>query len=377
MECLVCGRTDFKTLLNFEKAPKDIQGLLKHEDLENDTFISFDLIQCTHCDMVQLSDFDNIAEDYYDDYIMAQTFSEHSRAYSKRLAEEFVQKYNLQGKSLFEVGCGDGEFLKYLKDAGMDTLGIEPSAPFAKLAEEKGLTIRIEYFGDETPLQPDTHDAFASRAVFEHLKNPHEVLRNVKKVLKEGGIGIIEVPSFEKAIKDNRYYDIFSDHVAYYTKRTMMKLLEEAGFEILEAYNEFEEEYIVVVFRKNSAYHLQHFVDDAQTYKDTFRTTLDTLKGKNIVLWGAGGKGNALLSLCNIGKDDITYVVDADPHKKGRFTIGHHFEIKHPDVIKEDKPDVVIISAMAFKDEILQMLRDYNYRGKIYLIAPTLHEVQL
>ena len=309
---------------------------------------------------------------------MSQTCSPSSREYSKQLAHQFVTEFGLADKQLFEIGCGDGEFLKYLEEDGVQTVGIEPSAPFAKLAQEKGLAIRVEYFDDTTTLAPDSFDAFASRAVFEHLKDPHEILRNVKKVLKEGGVGMIEVPSFEKAIRDRRYYDVFSDHVAYYTKRTLILLLERHGFEILKAFNAFEGEFIVVYFCKNAMASIEGFAQDFNAYRAQFRSTLDDLKrrGKRTAIWGAGGKGNAVLSVCDVRHDDIVFVIDSAPHKIGKYTIGSHFPIVSPDTLRADRPDAIIISAMAFSEEIRKILKEkYAYAGEVYVISPMLRRV--
>lgn len=376
--CLSCGSVNFVDLLHFPKAPKNIQGLLTEDTIASDHHVSLNLIKCETCSLVQLNNNDNLAGDYYDEYIMAQTHSVHSRTYSRRLAKEFVSAFNLRGRRLLEVGCGDGEFMSYLIEEGVQPEGVEPSTPFVKIARNKGLDVVQGYFGFESSFKEDSFDAIASRAVFEHLKNLNEVLQCAWKALRDGGVGLIEVPSFEKAIKDRRYYDVFSDHVVYYTKHSLIELLERNGFEVIKIFNEFEDEYIVVYFKKNISYNLNSFVDHMASYRKSFEINLKEIKasGKRIVLWGAGAKGNALINFCDIKDGDIDCVVDSDPHKVGKYTIGNHFRIFAPDIILENPPDVIIITAMAFYGEILSQIRvKYKYRGEVWAISPTLHKI--
>lgn len=377
-KCLSCGSVNFVDLLHLPKAPKNIQGLLTEDRIASDHHISLNLIKCETCSLVQLSNNDNLAGDYYDEYVMAQTHSVHSRTYSRRLAKEFVNEFNLRGKRLLEIGCGDGEFMSYLVEEGVQPKGIEPSTPFVNISRTKGLDVVQGYFGFESSFKEASFDAIASRAVFEHLKNLNEVLQCAWKVLRDGGVGLIEVPSFEKAVKDRRYYDVFSDHVVYYTKHSLIDLLERNGFEVIKIFNEFEDEYIVVYFKKNISYNLNKFVAEISSYKKSFEFNLRAIKasGKRIVLWGAGAKGNALINFCEVGSGDIDYVIDSDPYKVGKYTIGNHFKIFSPDVILASPPDVIIITAMAFCGEILNQIRDkYNYCGEVWAISPTLHKI--
>ena len=74
--------------------------------------------------------------------------------------------------------------------------------------------------------------------------------------------------------------------------------------------------------------------------------------GKRIVAYGAAGKGNTLLNYCGIGTDFIDFVVDRNPHKQGMYTPGAHIPIRHPDALREARPDFVLILAWNHQREI-------------------------
>ena len=65
--------------------------------------------------------------------------------------------------------------------------------------------------------------------------------------------------------------------------------------------------------------------------------------GKQVVGYGAPGKGNTLLNYCGIRTDFLDYTVDRNPYKHGRFTPGTHIPIHPPERIAETRPDAIVI----------------------------------
>jgi len=80
-------------------------------------------------------------------------------------------------------------------------------------------------------------------------------------------------------------------------------------------------------------------------------------QGKAVAGYGAPGKSATLLHYCGIGKDLIAYTVDRSPYKQGRFLPGSHIPIYHPDLIRETRPDYVVILPWNLQDEIIQQLQ--------------------
>jgi hypothetical protein len=108
----------------------------------------------------------------------------------------------------------------------------------------------------------------------------------------------------------------------------------------------------------------------AQQVKDTKLALVEFLiaaarEGKTVAGYGAPGKSATLLHYCGIGKDLISYTVDRNPYKQGRFLPGSRIPIYHPDRIRETKPDYVVILPWNLKDEIMAQLayiRDWGGR---------------
>ena len=75
--------------------------------------------------------------------------------------------------------------------------------------------------------------------------------------------------------------------------------------------------------------------------------------GKTVAAYGAAAKGNTLLNHCGVGTDLIEYVVDASPHKQGRYLPGSRLPIYGPDKLLETRPDYVLILPWNLRDEII------------------------
>ena len=96
-------------------------------------------------------------------------------------------------------------------------------------------------------------------------------------------------------------------------------------------------------------------------------------KMKEKPLWATGHlpKGNTLLNYCGIRKDFLDYTVDANPHKQNLFLPGTHIPIKHPDQIRIDKPDYILILPWNIKEEIMDQLSFvHTWGGKFIIPIP-------
>jgi hypothetical protein len=107
--------------------------------------------------------------------------------------------------------------------------------------------------------------------------------------------------------------------------------------------------------------------------KETKRGLLEFLigakrAGRRIAGYGAPGKGNTLLNYCGIRGDFLDYTVDRSPHKQGRFLPGTRVPILHPDMIRQTRPDYLLILPWNLKDEIMKQMADIRAWGGKFVI---------
>jgi hypothetical protein len=82
-----------------------------------------------------------------------------------------------------------------------------------------------------------------------------------------------------------------------------------------------------------------------------------------VAAYGAPAKGNTLLNYCGIDTSLVSFTVDKNPMKVGRFTPGVHLPVLPVSDLKEKKPDYVLILAWNFADEIMRQQQDVRTQG--------------
>lgn len=100
---------------------------------------------------------------------------------------------NPWGKTALEVGCGGGILCEEIAKMGFDTIGIDPSAHSLAIAQDHaqdgGLEITYEEgFGESLPYPDTCCDAVFCCDVLEHVDDPGQVISEIGRVLKPGGI---------------------------------------------------------------------------------------------------------------------------------------------------------------------------------------------
>lgn len=366
--CRLCGHGELDITLTMPRAPRNIQHLLSVKALTNDQPICLEVRTCRTCGFVQLPPV--LDDNYYDDYIMAATHSSQMQKYQKTQATEFVSRFDLQGKKVIEVGCGDGNFLNHLKAAGVSGFGVEPSAVFRNKALSQGLFVEEGYVTRSRTLTHGPFDAFVTRQVLEHVPEIHSFLTGIRRNLNENAVGLIEVPSLEKALEDRRYYDFFTDHVNYFSLDTLTYALNLNGFEVIDAYHDMFDEYNVALVRNKTTTDLQNIQLQADVLANDLKDFVNYqhLRGKKVGVWGAGGKGLSVLASVENIKIDALF--DSDEGKQGRYTPVSHFLVQKPTVVNINEMSAIIVTAMAYRIEIEDTLRnDFGFIGEIAVLG--------
>lgn len=369
--CRLCGEADLSVCLILEQAPRNVSYLLPPEEAANDGSIRLDVYRCGRCGHVQLTR--DPEEAYYDNYLMTVSHSAQMRAFQRRQATAFVERFALRGRKVVEVGCGDGHYLGILSDLGVSATGIEPSARFREVAHAAGHDVRSGYVTASQDISGGPYDAFATREVLEHIPEPNDFLRGIRRSLNADAVGLVEVPSLEQALDHGRFYDFFPDHVNYFSTGTLARTLETNGFLVLEVTREMGGEYLQALVRVDAGRDFEALTRSIASVRDELRRLLEryAAAGHRAAAWGSGAKG--LASLAEAGCGGLAYVIDSDPYKQGRLTPVTHLPVVAPEHLLEDPVDLVVLTALAYRDEIVADLRGrLGFRGTIAVLGSPL-----
>ncbi len=158
-----------------------------------------------------------------------------------KLRFKFIKKYIKSGK-LFDLGAGWGHFMLAGKELGYDVYGVEISEqPYLYCVNDLKLPVdHIDFFKmDETK----KFDVITMWDVLEHIDQASPFLEKCNKLTNPGGYLFLQVPQidsyFAKKHKDN-WKMMGLDHVNYFGKKTITKILEKNGYEVLKIKSSFE-----------------------------------------------------------------------------------------------------------------------------------------
>lgn len=139
---------------------------------------------------------------------------------------------------LLDIGSYTGVFLQSAKERGWKTLGIEPlQIPRAYSEREFGLEVLASPF-EIADIKEESIDAIVSFHVIEHIYDPKVFINKAYRVLKKGGILILETPTYDsltyKLLKHRERSMRCDGHIFFFTKQSLRKLAESCGFKVIK-----------------------------------------------------------------------------------------------------------------------------------------------
>lgn len=113
----------------------------------------------------------------------------------------YVQQVAAPGATVLDYGCGDGELVQLLRNAGFDAYGVDirwPGGDYGQLdASDLGRNGILRYYdeGARLPFDDDAFDLIVSDQVFEHVVPLEQSVREVERVCRPGGLMYHHFPS--------------------------------------------------------------------------------------------------------------------------------------------------------------------------------------
>ena len=352
--CRLCGADLAPPILVLEGMPGAAQHLPTEDQLKNDIAQNLGIQQCKGCGLAQV---DCEPVSYYREVIRAIAFSEEMRAFRKAQLSSFAARFGLAGKPVLEIGCGRGEYLELLNEAGMRSHGTEHGKPSADAASLAGFKVQ-HVFPDSDGLKLDgaPFSAVFCFNFMEHWPQPRAVLQCVVSNLGDSAVGLIEVPNFDMLIEKQMATEFVADHLSYFTSATLRTALELSGFEVLEIQEVWYRYILSAVVRKRSPIAAEPFKKALEAQRARVENFIKQAGNNGVAIWGAGHQALATMGLLRLGKS-VRYVVDSAPFKQGRFTPATHIPIVPPEMLDKKPVDSILIMAAGFSDEVANIIK--------------------
>lgn len=355
---------------------------------------------CRNCSLVQLDEFEVPDRIFTPDYAYFSSYSTSWLAHCRTYVDMMIERFRFNEHSLvMEIASNDGYLLQYFKARNIPVKGIEPAKNTADIALAKGIPTDIAFFntsyGKAMVSRHCLADLIIGNNVLAHNPDLNDFVEGMKLALKPHGVITMEFPHLLQLIANNQFDTIYQEHYSYLSLHSVRNLFNNHHLEIfdvdelsthggsLRIYAQHKEAGVY-----NTSPHVEEILEkerqagllDEATYA-RFSRNVETIKrtlleclisakneGKKIVGYGAPAKGNTLLNYCGIRTDFLDYTVDANPNKQNLFLPGTHIPIRHPDRIRVDKPDYILILPWNIKEEIMDQLSFIREWGGRFII---------
>ena len=386
--CPNCGSVGMSVFFELEGVPVHSVLLLPtwQEALnypQGDIALGF----CRACGFIANVAFDPSLHEYSSRYEATQAFSPTFSAFAHRLARRLIDQYDLHGKDIIEIGCGQGEFLTLLCELGGNRgVGFDPA--YVRKRSESPAQDRITFIKDfySERYADYQSDFVCCKMTLEHIQHTADFVSTVQRLLRNQSHAIVffQVPDVRRVLREVAFWDIYYEHCSYFSLGSLARLFRHCGFEVMNLARGYDSQYLMIEARPGNGKDgalleqeddLEELAREVACFSENYppklaawRRDLQRMRqtGRRAVIWGAGSKGVAFLTTLHI-EDEIEYAVDINPYKHGTYMAGTGQEIVGPEFLKEYRPDVVIVMNPIYCHEIQQ---DLNRMGVTAELVP-------
>ena len=195
-------------------------------------------------------------------------------------------------------------------------------------------------------------------------------------------------------MQTNQFDQVYHEHMYYHSVRPLNILMNKYGLKIInitkqdihgwslrlimakKESNHMPDETVREFIDSEKAYNLDYYIDwgsNIQNYINKSREFIKELKaqGKTIYGFGAAAKWCIYINAMGLDYNDIDCVIDDTDIKQNMFIPGTGIKIVSRDILREKKPDYILILAHNFSEYIIKSLY-HEYKGKFIILIPSI-----
>jgi len=214
---------------------------------------TYSLMKCSICGMIQIFPRPEkiYLDSFYDEYFDADPSFSAANQFKKMNTFDdvlsFIKALYPKSCTLLDLGCGNGASLEIAqKKYGLDVFGVDKGASACEVCAKKGIKT---YCGelDDARFPDNNFDVVVTFHVIEHVLKPRQLLVEVNRILKKGGLFVVKTPNVDSKLArlTGPFWGFMNPpfHINYFTPRTLRIFLEDTGFSVENITTRFNPEY--------------------------------------------------------------------------------------------------------------------------------------
>lgn len=389
-ECGGCGGTDLEVFLELGETP--LANTLLTDNV-GEAWYPLDVAVCATCQLSQLMDVVPDDELFGGDYAFYSSTSPALVRYHAEQATQLLRHHHTLAERLtVEIGSNDGDMLRHFRDAGCQTLGVDPAKAPSEVARGRDLRIWTESFGrgvaERILEEVGTAGLIVANNVAAHVADLRDLLGGVAALLADDGFAVVEVQYLADLLLGNQFDHVYHEHRYFFSVTSMREVCRRVGLYVVNVeqtapqggsvrftlsryptvpspIGEPDERWL----REPGTYRSfqgrvnrvrQKLVDLVQREHDA---------GHSVAGWTAPAKAVTLLNFCGIGSDEIGHITDNSPSKQGRLLPGTGIPIVPRGVLPA--PDTLLALGWSYLGSMLHQERDFvDGGGRIIVPIP-------
>lgn len=302
------------------------------------------------------------------------------------IVKEVLNRVKLQNHDIVvDIASNDGTLLSKYPES-FYRVGIDPAKNIKPKCCDKHINT---YFSEKAYFSSVEKKAkvVTSICVLYDLDDPIQFAKDVKSILMEDGLWVVEMSYLPTMLERNGFEAIVNEHIEYYSLQAVEYILDKADMKVEDIeFNDVNGGSFRLYIRHKGKENVTSAVletrerektlklDRVETYK-AFADRINKNKkemieflqkqkdnNKLVIGYGASTKGNTIMSYYGIGTELVPYVADRNPNKFGRQTVTR-IPIISEDAARDMKPDYFLAFAYHFMDEFLFREKEFLDRG--------------
>ena len=381
-KCRTCDNEDIHLVFSLRQSPLCDAYLERRRQQE---YYDLDLLFCKACGLAQLKTVVD-PEIIYRDYIYSTTSSTGLKKHFKTYATEvhsYLKMQDYLGLTI-DIGSNDGTLLGFFQRKNHKVLGVEPATEIAKKANNAGISTLPDFFDMHTAKKINSQFGRAGLVtinnLFANVDNLGDFTKGLDIILDEDGVIVIETSYLLDMINNMVFDYIYHEHLSYFSILPLVEFFKKFDMKLINLQGTSTKGGSLRYYwaRDKSKWTVDpcvsHLIKEERAANISLKTFedfqkrinlvenqllgfLETRRDQKIVGYGASATSTTLISHFQLNQY-FTYLVDDNPSKIGTYSPGYHIPVFGFSRLIDDPPDLIVILAWRFKDQILAKLVD-------------------